>query len=69
MNDIRTTPSGGMEAIGFGGSWETVPKAAQQEIERLRNDNASLWERVKRWEPMADKSQFGSGGISSAQSS
>lgn len=42
MADIRTTPGGGMEAIGFGGSWETVPKAAQQEIERLRRSVAEM---------------------------
>ena len=42
MADIRTTPGGGMEAIGFCGSWETVPKAAQQEIERLRRSVAEM---------------------------
>lgn len=36
MTDIRMTPGGSMEAIGSGGSWQSVPKAAQQEIERLR---------------------------------
>lgn len=36
MAEIRMTPGGGMEAIGHRGSWESVPKAAQQEIDRLR---------------------------------
>ncbi len=42
MTDIRTTPGGGMEAIGHSGSWQTVPKAAQDEIERLRAQVADL---------------------------
>lgn len=42
MADIRTTPGGGMEAIGHGGSWQTVPKDAQQEIERLRRLVAAM---------------------------
>lgn len=52
MTDIRTTPGGGMEAIGFGGSWETVPKAAQQEIERLRE---SLDMAYRRLDTLADR--------------
>lgn len=36
MAEIRVTPGGGMEAIAHGGSWESVPKAAKEEIERLR---------------------------------
>lgn len=36
------------------------------ERDALREQNASLWERVKRWEPMADKSQWGCGGTTSA---
>lgn len=35
-DSIRTTPGGTMEALSEKGSWQTVPKAAQEEIERLR---------------------------------
>lgn len=41
-------------------------RALLAEREALRKENASLWERVKRWEPMADKSQWGCGGTTSA---
>lgn len=41
-------------------------RALLAEREALREENASLWERVKRWEPMADKSQWGSGGTTAA---
>lgn len=36
MAEIRITPGGTMEAIGSDGVWQTVPKAAQDEIEELR---------------------------------
>lgn len=36
VSDIRITPGGTMEALGAGGKWQTVPKAAQEEIEELR---------------------------------
>lgn len=35
-DSIRKTPEGTMEALSASGSWQTVPKAAQEEIERLR---------------------------------
>ena len=47
------------------GATETL-RALLAEREALREENASLWERVKRWEPMADKSQWGSGGTTNA---
>lgn len=36
MSDIRITPGGSMEAIGDNGCWQSVPKAAADEIMYLR---------------------------------
>lgn len=42
---------------------EASIKAWKVEIERLRAENTSLWERVKRWEPLADPNSVQSGKI------
>lgn len=39
---LRTTPGGGIEARGYNDQWQTVPRDAVAEIQRLTEENAKL---------------------------
>ena len=62
INALKSYQQADMDGVMCVVSRQAVEEAIA-EIERLRAENASLWERVKRWEPLADPNSVQSGKI------